>query len=41
MLYIHFRDEEEEFRPNDPDLIGEIYKKNQDKIQRIKSKVMT
>ena len=40
MLYIHFRDEEQEFRPNDPDLIERIYKENYDKIQRIKSKVM-
>ncbi len=40
MLYIHFRDEEEEFRPDDPDFIEDLYTRNFEKIQRIKSKVM-
>jgi chromosomal replication initiation ATPase DnaA len=40
MLFIHFRDEEQEFKPNDPDLIEEIYQKNYERIQYIKSKVM-
>ena len=40
MLYIPFRDEETEFRPDNPDLLEEIYLKNQEKIQKIKSKVM-
>ena len=40
MLYIPFRDEETEFRPDNPDLLEEIYLQNQEKIQKIKSKVM-
>ena len=40
MLYIPFRDEEAEFRPDDPNILEEIYMKNQEKIRKIKSKVM-
>ena len=40
MLYIHFRDEEEEFKPDDQDFIEDLYKKNKDRIKSIKSKVM-
>ena len=40
MLYIPFRDEEAEFRPDNPDLLQEIYLRNQEKIRQIKSKVM-
>jgi hypothetical protein len=40
MLYIHFRDEEEEFKPDDPDFIESLYNRNLERIQRIKSKVM-
>jgi hypothetical protein len=40
MLYIHFRDEEIEFKPDDPDFIEGLYMRNFDRIQTIKSKVM-
>ena len=40
MLYIPFRDEEAEFRPDDPEFLQDLYLKNQDKIKKIKSKVM-
>ena len=40
MLYIPFRDEEAEFRPDDPDFIQDLYLKNKEKIKKIKSKVM-
>ena len=32
MLYIPFRDEEKEFRPNDHDYIENLYKENQERI---------
>ena len=35
MLYIPFRDEDAESRPDTPDLLQEIYLKNQDKIRKI------
>ena len=40
MLYIPFRDEETEFRPDDPNILEEIYFKNQERIRKIKGKVM-
>ena len=40
MLYIPFRDEEVEFKPDDPDFIQDLYFKNQDRIKKIKSRVM-
>ena len=39
MLYIPFRDEDE-FHPDNPDAIEDIYMKNQERIKKIKSKVM-
>ena len=39
MLYIHFRDEEE-FQPNNPDFVEELYKTNYERIHKIKQKVM-
>ena len=40
MLYIHFRDEEKEFKPDDHDFLENLYAENYDRIQKIKSKVM-
>ena len=40
MLYIHFRDEESEFKPDDEEFIEDLYKRNSERIQKIKSKVM-
>ena len=40
MLYIHFRDEEAEFRPHDHEFIEDLYMKNLERIKSIKSKVM-
>ena len=40
MLYIPFRDEEAEFRPDNPNILEEIYLQNQEKIRKMKSKVM-
>ena len=40
MLYIPFRDEEAEFKPNNPEFLEEMYMKNKEKIQKVKSKVM-
>ena len=40
MLYIPFRDEETEFRPDDPNFIQDLYMKNEARIRKIKSKVM-
>ena len=40
MLYIHFRDEEKEFKPDDHEFIENLYAENYDRIQKIKSKVM-
>ena len=40
MLYIPFRDEETEFKPDDPDFIEKLYNKNHERIKKIKSKVM-
>ena len=40
MHYIPFWDEEEEFRPDDHDFIESLYKQNEIKISKIKSKVM-
>ena len=39
MLYIHFR-EEDEFQPDNPDFIEDMYIRNQERIRKIKSKVM-
>ena len=38
--YIPFRDKEAEFRPSDQDFLGDIYLKNKQRMQKIKSKVM-
>jgi hypothetical protein len=40
MLYIPFRDEEIEFKPDDPDFIEELYQIHYERIKIIKSKVM-
>ena len=40
MLYIHFRDEEAEFKPDDLEFIEDLYKRNFERIRKIKSKVM-
>ena len=40
MAYIPFRDEEVEFRPNDPEFIEDLYKKKKETIRKVKSKVM-
>ena len=40
MLYIPFRDEEKEFRPDDPNFVQDLYMKNENRIKKIKSKVM-
>ena len=40
MLYIPFRDEETEFKPHDPDFIEDLYLKNEERIKKIKRKVM-
>jgi hypothetical protein len=40
MHYIPFRDEEKEFRPDDHEFIENLYKKNEERIKIIKSKVM-
>ena len=40
MLYIHFRNEEEEFQPDEPEFIESLYNRNFERIQTIKSKVM-
>ena len=40
MLYIHFRDEEAEFKPDDLEFIEDLYKTNFERIKKIKSKVM-
>lgn len=40
MMYIAFRDEEEEFRPDDTDFIENFYIENEDRIRSIKKKVM-
>ena len=40
MLYIHFRDEETEFKPDNHEFIEDLYAKNLERIQNIKSKVM-
>ena len=37
MLYIPFRDEEAEFRPDDPDILEEIYLENQERIRKTRS----
>ena len=40
MLYIHFRDEEAEIKPNDLEFIEDLYKRNFERIRKIKIKVM-
>ena len=40
MLYIPFRDEEKEFRPDDHDFIENLYAENEERIRKIKAKVM-
>ena len=40
MHYIPFREEEAEFRPDDHEFIENLYKENQERIKKIKSKVM-
>ena len=37
MLYVHFRDEEKEFQPDNPEVLENIYKENFDRIKKIKS----
>ena len=39
MLYIPFRDEEE-FQPDNPEYIENMYKRNMQRIQKVKSKVL-
>ena len=40
MLYVPFRDEEEEFRPDDSDFIEKLYMANKQRIRKVKSKIM-
>ena len=40
MHYIPFRDEVEEFRPDDQEFIENLYMRNEERIRKIKSKVM-
>ena len=40
MLYVPFRDEEEEFRPDDSDFIEKLYMANKERIRKVKSKIM-
>ena len=40
MLYLPFRDEEEEFKPDDEDFITDFYFENEERIKSIKKKVM-
>ena len=40
MLYVPFRDEEEEFRPDDSDFIEKLYMANKEIIRKVKSKIM-